>query len=189
MAEHVCPWWFCYTFDNPLRRLVQDPVSTLKPFVQPGQTALDLGCGMGYFTLGLANLVGEGGRVVSVDLQDKMLAALKRRAAKQGLARRIEPRRCSTDSLGIEDLRGQVDFALAFWMLHEVPGRVGFVRQVAASLRPEGSFLVVEPKFHVRQADFAAELDLMVGQGWEVLERPAIWGSHAALLRPLRQAA
>ncbi|MBI4799505.1 MAG: class I SAM-dependent methyltransferase [Desulfarculus sp.] len=189
MAEHVCPWWFCYAFDNPLRRLVQDPVATLKPFVAPGQTALDLGCGMGYFSLGLAHLVGQGGRVISVDLQDKMLAALKRRAAKQNLSQRIEPRRCRPDDLGIADLAGQVDFALAFWMLHEVPGRVGFVGQVAASLRPEGCFLVVEPRFHVRQADFAAELDLLRDQGWEVLERPQIWGSHAALLRPLRTAA
>lgn len=189
MAEHVCPWWFCYTFDNPLRRLVQDPVDTLKPFVGPGQTALDLGCGMGYFTLGLATLVGDHGRVIAVDLQDKMLAALKRRAARQGLSQRIEPRQCRPDDLSITDLAGGVDFALVFWMLHEVPGQAGFLQQIAASLRLQGTLLVAEPKLHVSQAAFAAELDLMRDQGWEVLERPTIWGSHAALLRPLRQAA
>ncbi|CAO0821925.1 hypothetical protein DFAR_2730033 [Desulfarculales bacterium] len=58
MAEHVCPWWLCYTLDNPLRRLVQDSVTALRPFLALRQTALDLGCGMGYFSLGMARLAG-----------------------------------------------------------------------------------------------------------------------------------
>jgi ubiquinone/menaquinone biosynthesis C-methylase UbiE len=189
MADHVCPWWFCYSFDNPLRRLVQDPLAILGPYVQAGQTALDLGCGMGYFSLGLARLVGEGGLVISVDLQEKMLAALKRRAAKQGLQGRIQARQCQPADLGLGDLRGQVDFALVFWMLHEVPDQAGFLGQVAESLAGGGRLLVSEPRFHVSESAFQAELDLMRDHGWEALERPAIWGSRSALLRPLRQAA
>ncbi len=189
MAEHVCPWWLCYTFDNPLRRLVQDPRAILRPYLTGGQTALDLGCGMGYFSLGMACLVGAQGRVIAVDLQEKMLATLKRRAAKHKVQARIQTRRCLPDDLGLDDLRGQVDFALVFWMLHEVPNQAGFLQQVAASLKSGGRLLIAEPRFHVSQAAFSAELDLLRDQGWEVLARPAIWGSHAALLRLLSQAA
>ena len=186
---HVCPWWFCYTFDNPLRRLVHDPVAMLSPWVRPGATCLDLGCGMGYFTLGLATLAAPRGRVIAVDLQDKMLERLQRRAAKAGLAGLVEPRRCAADSLGIADLMGAVDFALCFWMLHEVPDMAGFLGQILAALKPEGRLLVAEPKFHVDLKTFDQELALAQAQGWRVVERPAIWGSHAALLAPAGQAA
>lgn len=186
---HVCPWWFCYTFDNPLRRLVHDPHAMLAPWVRPGATCLDLGCGMGYFTIGLARLAAPGGRVVAVDLQDEMLERVKRRAARAGLAGLVQPRRCAADSLGIADLRGAVDFALCFWMLHEVPDMAGFLGQVLAAQKPSGRLLVAEPKFHVSAPAFDQALGLAQAQGWRVAERPAVWGSHAALLAPAGPAA
>ena len=161
----------------------------LRPYVSAGQTALDLGCGMGYFSLGLAKLVGESGRVIAVDLQERMLAGLRRRAAKQGLGRRIEPRLCAANDLGIADLAGRVDLALAFWMLHEVPDQAGFLGQVGESLADGGRLLLAEPRFHVKEPAFQQQLDLARDRGWEVLERPALWGSRGALLRMLRQAA
>lgn len=184
MSNHVCPWWLCYTFDNPLRRLVQDPVAILRPYLAAGQTGLDLGCGMGYFSLGMARLVGPQGRVHSVDLQARMLSVLMRRATRQGLAGRMAPRQCQAHDLGIADLAGQVDLALAFWMLHEVPDQAGFLAQVALALKPSGHLLLAEPRLHVNGPDFERQLAQALGAGWRVRETPAIWGSWTALLAP-----
>jgi tRNA/tmRNA/rRNA uracil-C5-methylase (TrmA/RlmC/RlmD family) len=54
MAEHVCLWWLAYLFDNPLRRLVHNPRSLWEGLVNDGDSAIDLGCGLGFFTLALA---------------------------------------------------------------------------------------------------------------------------------------
>ena len=105
----VCPWWFAYTFDNPLRRFWHDPVKMFGPYVQPGSAVLDVGCGLGWASLGLARLVGSDGVVFSVDIQERMLAALGRRARRAGLAERIRPILISAE--GIE-LDRPVDFAL-----------------------------------------------------------------------------
>ena len=67
-GEHTCPWWLLFTLDNPLCRLVHDPQKILCPYVNDGDTVLNLGCGMGYFTLSLAELVGQGGRVIALCL-------------------------------------------------------------------------------------------------------------------------
>ena len=80
-AGNICPWWLCPTFDNPLRRLIQDPDRILAGLVQPGETALDIGCGMGYFSIPLARLIGPEGSVICVDLQEQMLAGVRRRGA------------------------------------------------------------------------------------------------------------
>src|SRR5512139_2340496 len=120
MSDMVCPWWLCHSFDNPLRRLFHDPERLLQPYVKPGMTVVDIGCGMGYFTIGLAMLAGPGGKVIAVDLQQRMLDAMEKRAVKAGVADRILSRRGRNESLGIE---GPADFALAFWMAHEVPDK------------------------------------------------------------------
>lgn len=57
--ESPCSPRICFTFDNPLRRLVQNPYKILKPYIKPGWTILDVGPGMGYFTIPLATLAGD----------------------------------------------------------------------------------------------------------------------------------
>jgi 2-polyprenyl-3-methyl-5-hydroxy-6-metoxy-1,4-benzoquinol methylase len=177
--NRVCPWWMAYTFDNPLRRLVHNPQRMLGPYVHEGMTVLDAGCGMGYFSLGMAQLVGPEGIVVSVDLQEKMLESLKRRARRAGLLERIRPRLSAPDDLHVTE---ELDFALAFWMVHEVPNTEGFFRQVRAALKPGGSLLVAEPRFHVSQSEFEDSLATADKLGFRVRSRPHIFFSRAALL-------
>jgi ubiquinone/menaquinone biosynthesis C-methylase UbiE len=81
-------------------------------------TAMDIGCGMGFCSIAMARMVGNEGKVISVDLQQKMLDVLLKRARKAGVAERIETHRCEADSLGVDTA---VDFVLAFMMVHEVP--------------------------------------------------------------------
>ena len=177
-TTHVCPWWLCYTFDNPLRRLVHRPEKLLAPYLQEGGTALDVGCGMGYFSLGMARLVGSSGRVIAVDLQEKMLAVLKRRAARAGLADRILTRRCAQDSLGAPE---PVDFALTFWMAHEAPDVPGLLQELRGWVKPEGRYLLVEPRWHVPTPDFRRVLEAAQAVGFKLLDRPRVGLSRAAL--------
>src|SRR5262249_8268198 len=121
MAHRVCPWWVGYFLASPLRRLLHDPRAIISPFVSEGMVVLEPGPGMGFFTLELARRVGPKGRVIAVDVQPKMLQGLRKRAAKAGLAERIDARLPKQDRLGIDDCAGSVDFALAFAMVHEVP--------------------------------------------------------------------
>ncbi len=178
MKEHVCPWWFAYSFDNPLRRLLHPPEKLLAAWVRPGMTVIDVGCGIGHFSIGMARMVGPGGRVIAADLQERALAIVERRARRAGLADRITTRRCGADSCGVA---GPVDFALAFWMLHETPSAEDFCRQIAGALAPGGRFLVAEPAFHVDAAAFAAELAAAARAGLNVIERPRVRASRAAL--------
>ena len=98
MGHRICPWWLGYVLASPLRRLLQDPVAIVKPYVREGMTVLEPGPGMGFFTVELAREVGASGRVVAVDVQPRMVAGLKRRLAKAGLRERIDTRLASSDS-------------------------------------------------------------------------------------------
>ena len=180
---HVCPWWLGYFLISPLRRRSQDPAAILAPWIHEGMTVLEPGPGMGWFTLELARLAGPAGRVVAVDIQPRMLDSVKRRAAKRGLADRVETRLARPDSLGVADLASAFDFVLAFAMVHERPSAARFFVECAAALRPGGSLLLAEPKGHVKASVFAAELEAAAAAGLNVASRPEIARCHSALLR------
>jgi ubiquinone/menaquinone biosynthesis C-methylase UbiE len=175
---HTCPWWFGYSFDNPLRRLVHDPAAILGGLVGPGHTAVDIGCGLGYFTLGMAELVGDTGRVVALDVQSSMVHRARRRVTRRGLAERVEFRVCAPERLGFA---GPADFALAFWMVHEVSHPEAFLSEVRSFLGPSGRFLIVEPRVHVPRARFAETVELARQAGFEVGPGPRVRFSRAVV--------
>lgn len=180
--RHVCPWWLCFTFDNIFRRLIQDPYKILKPYIKKGDTILDVGPGMGYFTISLAQLAGVEGRVIAVDIQEKMLRALKKRAEHAGVGKHIIIHLCSPDFLGIKE---KVNFILAFWMVHEVPDRKLFLNELFSALEDNGTFLLVEPSIHVRGVDFEETVNLALQAGFSLRERPRIFTSRAVLFAKL----
>jgi len=181
MPHHVCPWWLGYFLASPIRRLVENPEKLLAGLITPGMTVLDVGCAMGFFTLPAARMVGPSGWVIAADLQPKMITALKRRAKRRGLLERIETRVCSETSLGIDDLNGKVDLALAIHVVHEVPDAVRLLGELYQVTKAGGRMLVIEPKGHVGADDFAKTVAVAESAGFKVVDRPAVKRGHARL--------
>ncbi len=179
-AAHVCPWWLAYTFDNPLRRMIHPAEKILGPYVSEGMTALDIGCGFGHFTIGMARRVKDAGRVIALDVQEKMLEKTMARAEKNGLSHIVRPHLAGAADLKLTE---PVDFALAANVLHEMTDLPGLLRQIAALLKPGCCFYIMEPAGHVRADRFAAEIDLCHSAGLIVCERPKVFHEHCALLR------
>jgi ubiquinone/menaquinone biosynthesis C-methylase UbiE len=177
--EHVCPWWMAWTFDNPLRKLFQDPERILWSLVSEGMTVADIGCGMGYFSVAMTKMVGPGGRVLSVDLQEKMLQSLKKRAVRAGVQDRITTILAEPGDIKIS---GKVDFVLAFWMVHEVKDIPRFFGQVAVVLKPGGKVLYAEPRMHVTQKRFEEILGYAKDAGFAVNDYPKVGMSRSAVL-------
>lgn len=184
MAERVCPWWLGYMFVSPIRRwFMQSPEKMLAPFLREGMTVLEPGPGMGFFTLIMARMIGPTGRVIAVDIQPKMLEVLRKRVLRAGLQDRIETKLAQPDSMQLDNLKGSVDFVLAFAMVHEVPSAEAFFVEAAAALRSGSLLLLVEPTGHVTPERFEAELEAARKAGFGLSERPAVRGNMAASLR------
>jgi ubiquinone/menaquinone biosynthesis C-methylase UbiE len=179
-VKHVCPRWLCFTFDNVFRKLLQDPYKILRPYIKEGDTVLDVGPGIGYFTIPLAEMVGDRGRVIAADIQQKMLSAIKKRAKQRDVEGRIILQLSSSDSLNV---KAKVNFILAFWMVHEVPDKPLFLAQLRSLLKDDGRFLLVEPKFHVTKRKFTASVRLALKAGFALDDSPQISLSKSALFR------
>ena len=178
--HHVCAWWIAYTFDNPVRKLFHKPRKILGDYIEEGMTVMDVGCGMGYFSIGMAGMVGANGKVIAVDLQQKMLDVMLRRARRSGVANRIIPHRCKSDVIGIEK---QIDFVLAFWMVHEVGDKNSFFLQLRSLLATTGKILIAEPKMHVSAAELDKTIAIAKNNGLHYCDRPEIRFSRTVLLQ------
>jgi ubiquinone/menaquinone biosynthesis C-methylase UbiE len=179
---HVCPWWGGYFIDNRLRSLLHDPEKIVGPYVRPGMTVMDVGCGMGLFSIAMAKLVGDQGRIIAVDLQQKMLDVLKRRAERAGVAARIETHNCDQNRLGVDV---QADLALAFMMVHEVPDQRRLLSEIHACLKAGGKLLVAEPKIHVSGWAFQQTVATAEELGLKVVDEPRVRWCRAVVLAKL----
>lgn len=178
--NRVCPVELADSLDSKVRRWLQNPRKILAPFVSEGKTALDVGCGPGFFSVELARMVGPHGRVIAADLQQGMLDKLARKIKGTDYAPRIRLVKCHQQSLNVVDT---VDFILTFYMVHEVPDQQEFFRQLFPLLHEKGKYLIVEPKlFHVSRAQFRETLRHAETAGFVSAPGPSLLLSWSAVL-------
>lgn len=109
--------------------------------VQPGQTICDLGCGNGFYTLRLAELVGPTGKVLAVDIQPEMLSMLNERL-QQANIQNVEPILGSVIDPHLPD--ASVDLMLLVDVYHEFSHPVHMLRAIRKALKPGGRMVLVE---------------------------------------------
>jgi ubiquinone/menaquinone biosynthesis C-methylase UbiE len=138
--------------------------------------------GMGFFSIPMAHMVGDTGKIICVDVQDKMLLRLRKRAHRKHLDHIIETWQCSSSSLAVQDQKGTIDFALAFAVVHEIPNQDNLLAEIYDSLKPQGILFVAEPRGHVIREAFDKLILLAQKIGFSIAEMPDVPGSHSVVL-------
>jgi len=174
--NRVCPMEKAGGLDTCFRRIFQNPKRILKPYIQPGMTILDVGCGPGFFTLEMARMLNGSGKVIAADLQQGMLEIVKIKIKESPFEKLVEPHRCESGKMGVTT---PVDFILAFYVLHELPDQKTFFEEVKSILKPGGRFLIVEPKYHVTEKEFEVLINDLISSGFKIIKRPKILFSRS----------
>ena len=178
--NRVCPVERAGSFDNRIRRWLQNPQKILKPFIKEGMTVLDIGCGPGFFSIDMALMVGKSGRVIAADLQEGMLQKVKDKITGTKLEKRITLHKCEENKIGVSD---RVDFILLFYMVHEIPNKEEFFNEMGAILSPNGQVLIVEPPFHVSKSAFEETVRKARNKGFVDTGGPNVFLSKTRILK------
>ncbi len=178
--KRICPVERAGSLDSRFRRLIQNPAKILKPYIREGMTVMDVGCGPGFFSGELASMVGAQGRVISVDLQDGMLKKLHKKIEGTELKDRIVLHKCKENEIGFA---GTIDFALLFYVAHEIPDQQQCFKEIASILKPGGQILIVEPPIHVSKSDFKKTIEITQKYGFRLIESPKIFLSKTAVMQ------
>jgi ubiquinone/menaquinone biosynthesis C-methylase UbiE len=178
--NRVCPVELAGSLDNRIRRWLQDPRKILAPYVKEGMTVLDMGCGPGFFSIEMAHLIGQSGRVIASDLQEGMLQKLRKKIQGTELEERITLHKSEKHKIGLTE---EVDFILAFYMIHEIPDQEEFFNEIKSILKPNGKLFIVEPPFHVSRKGFEGTIQKAREAGFTPDERPKVRFGRTVVLR------
>ena len=129
-------------FDRFTQRLSTPLAERLLTLATPRSTdrILDVGTGTGVVALLAAQRLASSGKVVGVDLSDKMLSAAKFKAERQGLADRVDFCQMDAESLTFAD--SSFDASVSLFALLHFPNPLASLREILRVLRPEGQLVL-----------------------------------------------
>jgi ubiquinone/menaquinone biosynthesis C-methylase UbiE len=176
--NHVCPVERAGALDSRLRRYIQNPKKILSPYIIPGKTVIDLGCGPGYFTLEIAKLLNGSGKVIAADMQQGMLDIVYQKIKGREIEKLISLHKCNEFNTGLDV---KADFILAFYMVHEVPDMLQLFKELKGLLKPDGKLMIIEPRFHVNRIAFQTMEQKIKDTGFEIAKGPKVFFSRTVI--------
>lgn len=128
--------------EDPKRDEWQKPDAVIQALnLQEGQVVADIGAGSGYFTLRLARMVGQKGRVFAVDIDEGMLSYLRQRLAQEKMQNVQVMQVPPHDPLLID---GSLDLAFICNTYHHLEDREVYLRKLHKALKPNGRLVIVD---------------------------------------------
>lgn len=125
--------------DNPERRRTMPPEETLLKFkIEDNGTLLDVGCGIGYFTLPASKLL-QNNKAIGIDISPEILEFAKEKA--QGISN-IEFITSEEYTFPIES--DSIKYVLISNVIHEVFDKARYFKEVKRVLRNDGYFLIID---------------------------------------------
>jgi len=135
---------------------------------------------IGTFSIEAAKLVGKAGRVISADLQTEMLDILKNKIKSTGFEKIILLHKCKKDSI---NLSKKLDFALCFYVVHEVPNQKKLFKEIYSILKKDSKLLLIEPSFHVSKKEFKESIETAQKAGFKIHDKFKVFLSRGIVLR------
>lgn len=129
-----CPASLSWLVDNPIRQRYMQPVLDWIG-CQPGEVVLELGPGPGAFTVAAARRIGPQGKLITVDIQPKMIAQVQQRVQAAQLTN-VETHIQDAHHLPLAD--GSVDRAFLVSVLQEIPDPLRALAELRRVLKPNG---------------------------------------------------
>lgn len=131
------PW-----LERPERIQEEDPEKALDAIgIEPGMVIADVGAGTGYFSRRMAKRTGAAGKVYAVDIQPRMIEALKRNAAEEKITN-IEPVLSKEDDPLLP--AGAIDMILMVDVYHEFANPQVMLKKMREALKPGGRMILLE---------------------------------------------
>jgi ubiquinone/menaquinone biosynthesis C-methylase UbiE len=160
-----------FILDNGLRAIIENVEKNIRLLgIKPGMRVLEVGCGSGFVTGYLSETAADGGFIISIDIQEKMINKAK---IKRGILKNVDFRvENASDLKSVKDQ--DIDLVLLYYSLHEISGKDKAVSEFHRVLKQGGILSLREPRLEVFRKDRQLYKEFIEGQGFESAWNTAI---------------
>ena len=143
MNERTFQAQHAHRLEDPERLKWLPPAEVISSLqLHPGMAVADIGAGTGYFSLPIAEAVGEEGKVFAVDFQQEMLGHIRQKLQREGLPPNIE---LLLGDATATTLPGQsVDLVFLANVWHELDDHAAVLVEAKRVLRPNGRIAILD---------------------------------------------
>lgn len=128
--------------DNPRRRETLPVDKVLREVgLKEGDILADVGCGIGYFSIPAAQVVGSTGMVYALDIEEEMVKELEKRMEAQNID---HIQTVVTEEYDLKLHNNSVSTVFICTVLHEIQDRKRFLNEAKRILQEEGKIAVVD---------------------------------------------
>lgn len=163
--------------DNEWRRENLPPYNTIEAFgLSASDTVMDVGCGIGYFTIPMADILDKKNKIYALDISDEMLEEVERKANISKIENIITVK---VDEYDLKLPEGMCSFAFIANVLHEIEDRNRYINEINRILKTEGKIGIIEwekkqtekgpPVEH--RADKIEILNLLESNGFKIINK------------------
>jgi len=143
------PQFLANIIDNPLRRAIQPPRETaIRHGLKKGMNVLEVGPGNGRYTIAAANVLGPEGKIVTIDIEKKMIERVIKRVKQENVAN-VNAEVADVYKLPYEDLFFDVIYMIA--VINEIPDQKSAFKEFHRVLKSDGllvfSELLMDPDY------------------------------------------
>jgi len=128
--------------DSPKRREMLPTRTVLNKIgLNEGARLADIGCGIGYFSIPAADVIGPQGIVFALDVSKEMIEELDKKIEENGIE---NIRTVITDKYNFKLKDNSVSYAFICTVLHEIEDGIAFIDETKRILALGGKIAVVE---------------------------------------------
>jgi predicted methyltransferase len=128
--------------ERPEREAEERPSEAVAALaIKAGDTVVDFGAGSGYFTFLMSPIAGPTGRIVAVDIEPSMLAAIEQRAKRERVTN-VETVRSTEQDPNLPP--HSVDLLLMVDVYHELAFPFETLTRIHGALKPGGRVALIE---------------------------------------------
>lgn len=128
--------------DSEWRRKILPPYDTLEKMgLTSADTVADIGCGIGYFTISMADIIDNKNKIFALDISDEMLEDVERKTKLLNIENIITVKVEEYELKLPQDL---CSFAFIANVLHEIEDKKRYLNEIKRMLNQGGKIAIIE---------------------------------------------
>lgn len=176
------PYWLSFIVDNPFRKLFTNRKKIVeKANIKKGSIVLEIGCGPGFFTEVISDVVGKNGKVYALDIQKQMIEKIKKKIENGRIGKNVYAMVSNTSKINLPS--NSIDVVFVAYAFEELNEKEKSVKEFYRICKPKGYLTFREHKFLVKKGEIKNWLNIFTDKGFKLISKGETFFSYCAEFR------